>query len=104
MRKARRATSAKNLSSARVCSRTTPLVAVAGLSATIQAAVSVPKPDMPRPLALAANCPRYGYNAGPGPRLTVSAPDQQLTHMVCDRDCKICNRRHATHREDGATA
>ena len=36
-------------------------------------------------------------------RLTVRAPDQQLTHMACDESCKICKRRHATHLEDGAT-
>src|SRR5580692_5805822 len=103
MRKARRSISARNLSSARVCSRTTPLVADAELSATIQAAVSVPKPDMPRPLARGANCLRYGYNGGPAQRLTVGAPDQRLTHMVCDGCCKICNRRHTTHLEDGVT-
>src|ERR1700685_2710175 len=103
MRKARRSISARNLSSARVCSRTTPLVAGAEPSATIQAAVSVPKPDMPRPLAVSTDCLRPGYNGGDGERLTVPAPDQQLTHMACDRCCKICKRGQATHPEHLAT-
>jgi hypothetical protein len=42
-------------------------------------------------------------NGGRRGRLTMPAPDQQLTHMMCDRCCKICKRRQASHLEDNVT-
>src|SRR5580693_1451206 len=103
MRNARRSISAKNLFSSCVCSRTAPLGAGAGPSHTIQAAVSVSKPDMPRPLASTESL-LPGINAHRVGRLTEGpAQDQRLTHILRDVACNICNDTQQAVLEDDAT-
>src|SRR5579862_6071329 len=103
MRNARRSISARNLFSSCVCSRTTPLGAGAGPSHTIQAEVSVSKPDMPRPLASTESLLR-GINAGRACWLTGGpAQDQRLTHILRDVPCNICKDAQQAVLEDDVT-